>query len=484
MYPGGRDHTAPPRPYQRGAACGDTPPVDPALTRFQDEAHGYGPIGRGHPSGPAQDAQRYRYHTMDNSTGHISYPQTSLDPRSSSVTLNPNAPGGHYTHSAPSGTLTIDDLAARFDSMAVKQDELQAKHDAMAAEKEYWFQRAQELERRRAEAERHGGATRRGSAVQRDNKKRNNVPRATGARHNLSDPDAETIALSHEPAPLPNDIPLPDAGPSLGMGPKVDLSIRTSNLPTPELKRARRVLQDFVLDVFRQVVGTTDTTDGRDGGGSCGYETHTIHTLMKRNPPPDETGNEMKDEGADSDYDTPSSGSSVYEFEPTDTDREKFARENENGETSQGSSSRPRFPYPETRPQQECPYDRPAATTPPPSTPRPKPRAAHTGSRSRAKANPSTSASITPTAEDGLTGAEYLANISTRRDLVEKILNDFPHPVLERQLLWDSVSHRPSNRRLWHTVVLVYHPDNNVDMPNEWREKCAVTTKILNNKFN
>jgi hypothetical protein len=45
------------------------------------------------------------------------------------------------------------------------------------------------------------------------------------------------------------------------------------------------------------------------------YNTHADEE--KSDSPPDETGNEMKDEGADSDYDTPSSGSSVYEFEPS-----------------------------------------------------------------------------------------------------------------------------------------------------------------------
>ncbi|KAJ7795295.1 hypothetical protein B0H14DRAFT_3554849 [Mycena olivaceomarginata] len=195
--------------------------------------------------------------------------------------------------------------------------------------------------------------------------------------------------------------------------------------------------------------------------------------------------NETQDEETDSDHDTLFSGSSVHEFEPTEADHEKFARAAENRETPQSSSyhPRPRFPYPETRPQQECPYDRPAAATPPPSTPRPKPRPAYTGSGRKAKPSASTSAAQV-VADDELTGAEYLANISNRRDLVEKIVKDFPHPAPERRLLWESISHRPSNRRLWHTVVFVYHPDKNIDMPEEWQRKCAVITQILNNKFN
>ncbi|KAJ7312339.1 hypothetical protein DFH08DRAFT_448629 [Mycena albidolilacea] len=216
----------------------------------------------------------------------------------------------------------------------------------------------------------------------------------------------------------------------------------------------------------------TDSTDQRDGGGSGGYETRSKNRgpASQYNTRNDEktsdlsseacdgssNSNETQDEETNSDHDTLFSGSSVHEFEPTEADHEKFARAAENRETPQSSSShpRPRFPYPETRPQRECPYDRPAAATPPPSTPRPKPRPAYTGSGRKAKPSASKSAAQV-VADDELTGAEYLANISNRRDLVEKIVKDFPHPAPERRLLWESISHRPSNRRLWHTVVFV-----------------------------
>ncbi|KAJ7920982.1 hypothetical protein B0H13DRAFT_1867126 [Mycena leptocephala] len=109
------------------------------------------------------------------------------------------------------------------------------------------------------------------------------------------------------------------------------------------------------------------------------------------------------------------------------------------------TSSSPHFPYPESRPQRESPYEKPPPKTPTPSsstlrpsTSRPKPRSAYPGTQSSSRAAPTTGP------EKALTGAEYLTNISTRC-VVEKILKKFPHPVPERRLLWDSISKRPSN---------------------------------------
>ncbi|KAJ7909557.1 hypothetical protein B0H13DRAFT_2330262 [Mycena leptocephala] len=239
---------------------------------------------------------------------------------------------------------------------------------------------------------------------------------------------------------------------------------------------------------------TGDAGGGKDGGSGGGYETRSKKSggqgAQFNTPVPDDKPTPANDHtSADpkpmdlSDDDTLSDGS-IHEFEPTNKDRQKFARARDehapDDDNSEGTSSRPRFPYPETRPQRERPYDRP----PPPSTPRPKPRPAYTGSGFHAKPRPSASTSAAAVSEGVVTGTEHLANISTRRELVETILNDFPHPVAERRLLWNTISHRPSNRRLWHRVVLVYHPDKNCDMPVEWRKKCDVITKILNNKFN
>ncbi|KAJ7603861.1 hypothetical protein DFH06DRAFT_1392519 [Mycena polygramma] len=270
---------------------------------------------------------------------------------------------------------------------------------------------------------------------------------------------------------------------------------------------------------------TNDAEDGPDGGSASagGYKTrsktggqgsqYNTH-VDDDNSDSSATNEQTLDE--DSDDETMSSGSSVYEFEPTDEDREKFNKandermEDQNSENSpepsppefeptdtaredlpnaaDGSAgpSRPRFPYPETRPQRENPYEKPHCATPPPS--RPKPRPAYNGTRTQAPPPPPPPAAAptpapAPAAAEALTGAEYLANLSTRRALVEEVLTRFPHPMSSRRLQWSSVSERPSNRRLWHQVVLVYHPDKNVDMPQTWREKCAVITKTLNNKF-
>jgi hypothetical protein len=148
----------------------------------------------------------------------------------------------------------------------------------------------------------------------------------------------------------------------------------------------------------------------------------------------------------------------LFIFFIADTDRKKFARardeRTEDSQPSQGTSDRPRFPYPETRSRRESPYDKPAPSSPPPSTSRPKPRPAYTGSSSRAKPSALASASA-PNPSADTTGAGYLATISTRRNLVEEILKKFPHPVTDRQLLWETIADCPSNRRLWHTVVLV-----------------------------
>ncbi|KAJ7851902.1 hypothetical protein B0H14DRAFT_2581135 [Mycena olivaceomarginata] len=148
-------------------------------------------------------------------------------------------------------------------------------------------------------------------------------------------------------------------------------------------------------------------------------------------------------------------------------DREKFAK---------GQDEPKGHSFPVSREQRESPYEKPPPKTPTPSpstlrpsTSCPKPRSAYPGTRTNVDAQPSSRAAPTTGPEKALTGAEYLTNISTRC-VVEEILKKFPHSVPERRLLWDSISK-------------LYHPDKNVDMPQKWGAKCAVMTKILNNKF-
>ncbi|KAJ7713084.1 hypothetical protein B0H14DRAFT_2644979 [Mycena olivaceomarginata] len=173
-----------------------------------------------------------------------------------------------------------------------------------------------------------------------------------------------------------------------------------------------------------------------------------------------------------SDSDEDGSGSDeVDEHEPpnTSSSHRVYCRSKKGGgQGSQSNTIRPimppttcrwRFPYPESRPQRESPYEKPPPKTPTPSpstlrpsTSRPKPRSAYPGTRTNADAQSSSRAAPTTGPEKALTGAEYLRNISTRC-VVEEILKKFPHPVPERRLLWDSIS----KRRHWHQVAICEH---------------------------
>ncbi|KAJ6559456.1 hypothetical protein DFH09DRAFT_1083622 [Mycena vulgaris] len=74
------------------------------------------------------------------------------------------------------------------------------------------------------------------------------------------------------------------------------------------------------------------------------------------------------------DDDTMSSGSSAYEVEPTDADREEFSKGRSEDPTTtdnecpsdgaENAPRRPKFPHPESRPQPECSYDKPSPVTP------------------------------------------------------------------------------------------------------------------------
>ncbi|KAJ7067740.1 hypothetical protein B0H15DRAFT_958165 [Mycena belliarum] len=242
-----------------------------------------------------------------------------------------------------------------------------------------------------------------------------------------------------------------------------------------------------------------DTTekDGHAAGGA-GYDTRSKKSAQGSQYNFSDI-DERSDISQDTDSDTMSQGSSVYEFEPTDTDCQKFAKgdgkgpasDTDESEQEQRPSPRPKFPYPESRPQRECPYDKPAPSAPPPTQdsprpkPRPKPRPTYKNSgASSSTAPPPYSQHTAASPEDPPTGAEHLAGLPTRRNLIQRILEDFPHPIPARRLSWDSVSERPSNRALYHQVVLVYHPDKNVDMPPDWQRRCDFITKTLNSKFN
>ncbi|KAK7025865.1 hypothetical protein R3P38DRAFT_3193490 [Favolaschia claudopus] len=182
--------------------------------------------------------------------------------------------------------------------------------------------------------------------------------------------------------------------------------------------------------------------------------------------------------------------SSVYEFDPTDSDREQFYK-------PEPFPARTKFPYPEAHTQREQPFDIPRASTPPtasssssssgaqPSPSRPQPKPAYRGFSSHASNSvptPPPPPPPSPPAEPASNSAlESIWELTSARWMPE-ILSRFPHPVAERRRTWTEILNAAGGhrRRCWLKISMIYHPDKNTDMPQEWQDICDAITKGLN----
>ncbi|KAK6996057.1 hypothetical protein R3P38DRAFT_3629089 [Favolaschia claudopus] len=143
------------------------------------------------------------------------------------------------------------------------------------------------------------------------------------------------------------------------------------------------------------------------------------------------------------------------------------------------------------------PFNSPRASSPPtasssgsiggpqPSPSRPQPELTYRGSTSHASNTVPTPPPPPPPAEPSSNpNLDSIWRLNATRWMSE-ILTRLPHPVPERRWTWIEILNSTGGnpRKYWLKVSMIYHPDKNADMPQEWRDICDAITKGLNSKF-
>ncbi|KAK7034255.1 hypothetical protein R3P38DRAFT_2617291 [Favolaschia claudopus] len=178
---------------------------------------------------------------------------------------------------------------------------------------------------------------------------------------------------------------------------------------------------------------------------------------------------------------------SVFEYDPSSSDREQFNRSNPFAE-------RPKFPYPEAHTQHEQPFDIPREPSPPTassstagsssqsSRPRPRPTYQGTGFTPHSRPQRSTPSPASQHVSNPTLNAIWAMPSDS---WMSEILTRFPHPMEQRRRTWAQISNASAGnmRKYWLKVSMIYHPDKNADMPQDWQDLCDAITKRLNGKF-
>ncbi|KAK7034872.1 hypothetical protein R3P38DRAFT_3493171 [Favolaschia claudopus] len=178
---------------------------------------------------------------------------------------------------------------------------------------------------------------------------------------------------------------------------------------------------------------------------------------------------------------------SVFEYEPNPSDREQFNRSNPFAE-------RPKFPYPEAYNHREQPFDVPRESSPPTASSstagsssqssRPRPRPTYQGTGFTPHPRPQRPTPLPASQRVSNPGLDAIWAMPSDAWMSE-ILTRFPHPVDQRRRTWAQISNASTGnmRKCWLKVSMIYHPDKNADMPQEWQDLCDAITKRLNSRF-
>ncbi|KAJ7018277.1 hypothetical protein C8F04DRAFT_1151973 [Mycena alexandri] len=166
--------------------------------------------------------------------------------RASSLNFTPGA-NTEYNYRPPRAAHgdDQDDLIAQVRTLSLKQDEVEAKAD-------YWMKRTQELESILEKSavpsvpSERGGPAARGAIQKRKQQQTRSRARALNAP--TEDADDYVPHLQREPEPVQSAVPAVPIE-------QIDLGLKSTELPTATLKKAKAVLQDEVSVTFKTVVG-------------------------------------------------------------------------------------------------------------------------------------------------------------------------------------------------------------------------------------
>ncbi|KAJ7149381.1 hypothetical protein C8R43DRAFT_1128389 [Mycena crocata] len=175
---------------------------------------------------------------------------------------------------------------------------------------------------------------------------------------------------------------------------------------------------------------------------------------------------------------------SLYEFEPTAGERERFTRSSSTRAPDEAEPGRrPKAPYPEHIPDPEE-FQRPPS--PPKSRPQPKPKYRGTPYYKPPPMSAPSDHQIP------INCADDLAKIRTSAYLLQAAIEKFLHPDTTHRMPWSLFAMIDSERKRWHKVSLTFHPDSprNASLRQStkpehiaWLRDCDTITKIVNPRF-